>query len=158
MDITTQPLTREAFAPFGDVIDVPQEAGRIYYESALGNLRDKAHPSLSVSLKPETPDRPLQAKYLERHEFSSQTFMPLDDVSRYLVIVAPHAADGAPDVTKVKAFIATGKQGITYKANTWHYGLTVLDRPGKFAVFMFRDGGKTDEEFVDVAPFTVHIP
>src|SRR6185312_9607996 len=104
MDITTQPLTKEAFAPFGDVIDVPQEIGRTYYESALGSLRDKAYPSLSVSLKPDTPDRPLQAKYLERHEFSSQTFMPLD-VSRYLVIVAPHRTDGVPDVTKAKAFI-----------------------------------------------------
>lgn len=157
MDITTQPLSKEAFAPFGDVIDVPQESGRIYYEDALGNLRDKARPSLSVSLKPDTPDRPLQAKYLERHEFSSQTFMPLD-VSRYLVIVAPHKTDGVPDVAKVKAFIAAGKQGITYKPNTWHYGMTVLDRPGQFAVFMFRDGGKTDEEFVDVPPFTIHIP
>jgi len=31
MDIVPQPLTKEAFAPFGDVIDVPQQAGRTYY-------------------------------------------------------------------------------------------------------------------------------
>ncbi len=157
MEITPQLLTKEAFAPYGDVIDVPSEVGRTYYEDALGNLRDKAHPSLSVSLKPETPDRPLLAKYLERHEFSSQTFIPLN-ASRYLVVVAPHEKEGVPDVAKIRAFIATGKQGITYKPNTWHYGLTVLDRPGQFAVFMFRDGGKSDEEFVDVTPFTIRIP
>jgi len=71
MEVIAQPLTKEAFAPFGDVIDVPEVAGRTYYEDALGNLRPAAHASLSVSLKPETPERPLKADLLERHEFSS---------------------------------------------------------------------------------------
>ncbi|MDI1283757.1 MAG: ureidoglycolate lyase [Reyranella sp.] len=157
MEITPQPLTQEAFAPFGDVIDVPDVAGRTYYEDALGNLRPTAHASLSVSLKVETADRPLKADLLERHEFSSQTFMPLD-VGRWLIVVAPHATAGGPDLAGVTAFIATGKQGVTYRANTWHHGLTVLDRPGRFAVFMWRDGGKGDEEFVPVRPFTIRIP
>ena len=58
----------------------------------------------------------------------------------------------------MRAFIATGQQGVTYKPNTWHHGLTVLDKPGRFAVFMWRDGGKGDEEFVPVEPFTIRIP
>jgi ureidoglycolate lyase len=157
MEIIPQPLTQQAFAPYGDVIDVPTAAGRVYYEDALGNLRPHAHPSVSVSLKPPSPERPFKAELLERHEFSSQTFMPID-VARYLVVVAPHAPTGGPDVASVKAFIANGLQGVTYKANTWHHGLTTLDRPGRFAIFMFRDGGKTDEEFVPVAPFTIRIP
>jgi ureidoglycolate lyase len=157
MEIVPQPLTKEAFAPFGDVIDVPNEPGRQYYEEALGSLRPTAHPSLSLSLKAETPDRPLKADLLERHEFSSQTFVPID-VARWLVVVAPHARAGGPDLANVRAFIATGKQGVTYKPNTWHHGLTVLDKPGRFAVFMWRDGGKGDEEFVPVEPFTIRIP
>ncbi|MFZ5779730.1 MAG: ureidoglycolate lyase [Pseudomonadota bacterium] len=157
MEIETQPLTREAFAPFGDVIDVPTEPGRTYYEEALGNLRPGARPSLSLSLKAETSERPLTAELLERHEFSSQTFLPLD-AARWLIVVAPHAATGGPDVAGVKAFIAGGRQGVTYRPNTWHHGLTVLDRPGRFAVFMWRDGGKGDEEFVPVEPFTIRIP
>lgn len=157
MEIVPAPLTRDAFAPFGDVVDVPNEAGRLYYEDALGNLRPAARPSLSVSLKPETRDRPLRAELLERHEFSSQTFLPLD-VDRWLIVVAPHAASGGPDLAGVRAFIATGRQGVTYKANTWHHGLTVLDRPGCFAVFMWRDGSQGDEEFVPVAPFTIRVP
>ena len=157
MEIVPQPLTREAFAPFGDVIDVPTSTGRTYYEDALGNLRAGAHPSLSVSQREPTADRPLRVDMLERHEFSSQTFVPLD-VGRWLVIVAPHAKAGGPDLAGVRAFIASGHQGVTYRANTWHHGLTVFDRPSRFAVFMFRDGGKTDEEFVPVTPFTVRIP
>ncbi len=157
MEIEAQPLTPEAFAPFGDVIALPEVPGRTYHEEALGNLRPAARPSLSVSLRPETPDRPLWAELLERHEFSSQTFMPLD-VARWLVVVAPHAAAGGPDRAAVKAFVATGRQGVTYRPNTWHHGLTVLDRPGRFAVFMWRDGGPGDEEFVPVEPFTIRIP
>ena len=157
MELTPQPLTKEAFAPFGDVIDVPQQAGRTYYEEALGNLRMEAKPSLSMSFRVPTPDRPIKSELMERHEFSSQTFVPVD-VARWLIVVAPHAKASGPDLAGVRAFIATGKQGVTYKPNTWHHGLTVLDKPGRFAVFMWRDGGKGDEEFVPVAPFTIRIP
>jgi len=160
MEITPQPLTAEAFAPFGDVIDIPSEAGRTYYEDALGNLRTHARPSLSVSLKPPTPDRPLTSELMERHEFSSQTFIPVE-VARWLIVVAPHAAPptgkGGPDMAQARAFIANGQQGVTYKPNTWHHGLTTLDRPGRFAVFMWK-AGTQDEEFVPVAPFTIRIP
>jgi len=157
MDVIPQPLTRQAFAPYGDVIDLPTEAGRTYYEDALGNLRPQARPSVSVSLRPETPDRPLRVELLERHEFSSQTFVPLD-VDRWLIVVAPHATGGGPDVAQARAFIATGAQGVTYRPNVWHHGNTVLDRPGRFAIFMWRDGSAGDEEFVPVAPFTIEIP
>jgi len=57
----------------------------------------------------------------------------------------------------VRAFVATGKQGVTSKANTWHHGLTVLDRPSRFAVSKWRDGTKGDEEFVPAKPFMIHI-
>jgi ureidoglycolate lyase len=156
MEIVPQPLTRDAFAPFGDFFEAPSEAGRKYYEDALGNLRTEAKPSLSLSFKGETPDRPLTSDMMERHEFSSQTFVPVD-VGRWLIVVAPHARTGGPDMAEAKAFIATGMQGVTYRPNTWHHGLTTLDRPGRFAVFMWRAGTK-DEEFVAVKPFSVKIP
>ncbi|TMJ21300.1 MAG: ureidoglycolate hydrolase [Alphaproteobacteria bacterium] len=156
MEIVPQPLTKGAFAPFGEVIDVPQQAGRTYYEEALGNLRPTARPSLSMSFRPPTQDRPLESKLMERHEFSSQSFVPVD-VARWLIVVAPHAAKGGPDMAAARAFIATGQQGVTYKPDTWHHGLTTLDAPGRFAVFMWRAGSK-DEEFVPVPAFTVRIP
>ena len=139
MEIVPQRLTREAFAPFGDVIEVPTAPGRNYYADALGNLRADASPSLSMSYREPTQDRPLRSEMLERHEFSSQTFAPVD-VARWLIVVAPHARAGGPDVAGLKAFVATGAQGVTYRPNTWHRGLTTLDRPGRFAVFMWLAG------------------
>jgi ureidoglycolate lyase len=155
MEIVPQPLTKEAFAPFGDVIDMPKAAGRLYYDDALGNLRDHAKPSLSMALRVPAQDRPLKSEMMERHEFSSQSFVPVD-VGRWLIVVAPHAAKGGPDMAGAKAFIATGAHGVTYKPNTWHHGLTTLDQPGSFAVFMWK-AGAADEEFVPVPPFTVRI-
>jgi ureidoglycolate lyase len=156
MDIIPQPLTKEAFAPFGDVIDVPTDAGRVYYDEALGNLRPQAKPSLSMALRVPTSDRPIKSEMMERHEFFSQSFVPVD-VGRWLIVVAPHAATGGPDMTAAKAFIADGAHGVTYKPNTWHHGLTTLDKPGSFAVFMWK-AGTADEEFVPVSSFTVKIP
>ena len=54
------------------------------------------------------------------------------------------------------AWISTGAQGVTYRPNTWHHGLTTLDRPGRFAVFMWL-AGTQDEEFVPVTPFIIRI-
>ena len=107
MEITPQPLTREAFAPFGDVIDMPTEAGRFYYDDALGNLRSSATAEpVGRTQGRRRPTGRSRSDMLERHEFSSQTFIPVD-VGRWLIVVAPHAAQGGPDTKKAIAFIAT---------------------------------------------------
>ncbi|MFM2421716.1 MAG: hypothetical protein RL291_246 [Pseudomonadota bacterium] len=149
LPITAVPLTAAAFAPFGDVIERPGEFGRFYHSAALASTRATAKASLSITMSRPLATPELTAVKMERHEFSSQSFVPLD-VSRYLVIVAPHGAPGKPDPTKLQAFVATGEQGVTYGMNVWHHPLCVLDRPGRFAVFMWLDGGKGDEEFVDL--------
>ena len=154
MKIVAQPLTAEAFAPFGDVLAAPADPGRAYYEGGLGNARSDARASLSMVHRLPIAGLPFEANLLERHEFSSQTFLPLEG-GRWVVIVCPHAAAGGPDLGGLRAFIARPDQGVTYRMNTWHHGLTVLDRPARLAVFMWRDGTKGDEEFVPVTPFTV---
>jgi ureidoglycolate lyase len=157
MQLTAEPLRPEAFAPFGDVLQAPQDEGRIYYDTSLGNGRVRATPSLSVVLVNPLASLRLEATRMERHEFSSQSFIPLD-VGRWLVIVAPHAMTGGPDAEKARAFFAGPGQGITYRMNVWHHPLTVLDRPARLAVFMWVEGSKTDEEFVSLAkPLTVTV-
>jgi ureidoglycolate lyase len=84
---------------------------------------------------------------LERHPFTTQTFIPLGlskseaSESRYLVIVAPSLTPsledehfpvpsasasgdplpgrGLPDLMRIKAFVASGSQAVTYAAGTW---------------------------------------
>jgi ureidoglycolate lyase len=153
--IACEPLTAAAFAAFGQVIERPADFGRVYFSDALASRRAGAKASLSLTRSRPLAASQLEATRMERHEFSSQSFVPLD-VSRYLVIVAPHGPGGRPDSGQLRAFLARGDQGVTYGMNVWHHPLTVLDRPAQFAVFMWLDGGKGDEEFVDLpAPIAV---
>jgi ureidoglycolate lyase len=157
MTIVAKPLNAEEFAPYGDVLAPPADFGRLYFDQGLRSTRPGARPSLSVSHARFLPSPNLEAKVMERHEFSSQSFLPLD-VSRWLVVVAPAGADGGPDGSRAVAFLAGPGQGVTYHAGTWHHPLTILDRPGRFAVVMWRDGTQTDEEFRTLAaPFTVEV-
>lgn len=156
--ITCAPLTAAAFAAFGEVIERPTDFGRVYFSGALANGRSGAMPSLSLTQSRPLEAAVLEATKMERHEFSSQSFVPID-VARYIVVVAPHGQDGRPDSAHMQAFLARGDQGVTYGMNVWHHPMTVLDRPGKFAVFMWLDGGKSDEEFVDLpAPIAIDFP
>ncbi len=160
MNLQPQTLTAAAFAPYGEVFNRLEQPGRLYTEAALGSTRPQAWPSLSMVHKPPTPPGLLQVLELERHAFSSQSFVPLE-VGRWLLLVAPPAASGGPDAARAQAFIATAQQGVTYRANTWHHGLTVLDRAAHFAIFMWRDGTEGDEEFAPVpstTPLRVHLP
>ncbi len=157
MPLIAQPLTAEAFAPFGDVFNRLDQPGRVYTETALGNGRPHAWPSLSMAYNLPVTGLQIDVRELERHAHSSQTFVPVD-AGRWLVIVAPHAPGGGPDISQVCAFVATAEQGVTYRADTWHHGRTVLDRPAHFAIFMWRDGTEGDEEFAPVAPITVTWP
>ncbi len=80
-------------------------------------------------------------------------------MARYLVIVAPDSLNGDPDLNNVRAFLADGCQGITYRRGTWHHGMTVLDDVAKMAVLMWCDGSSGDEEFLDIStPFYVVLP
>ena len=154
MRIVAETLTPKAFAPYGDVLAAPDEFGRAYFDEGLRTSRPTAWPSLSVSRARPLARLPLEATVMERHEFSSQSFVPLD-VGRMLIVVAPHAPEGGPDVKRALAFLASSRQGVTYRPNTWHHGATVLDKPARFAVFMWCDGTAGDEQFVSVPPFSI---
>ena len=153
--IATMPLDADSFRPYGDVFEAPRDYRRIYVSDALANGRTTARPSLSViRVKPLATPTLIAAK-MERHEFSSQSFIPLGG-SRYLIIVAPMSSNGGLDESGLKAFLARGDQGITFGMNIWHHPLTVLDRDASFAITMWLEGSATDEQFVDLsAPVNV---
>jgi ureidoglycolate lyase len=158
MQIVAEPLWAESFADFGEVLEAPAAAGRVYFDGSLGNGRPGAKPSLSIAHVAALPSLPLIATMMERHEFSSQSFVPLD-VERWLVVVAPTATDRGPDEAHARAFLAGPGQGISYRPNIWHHPLTVLDRPARFAIFMWLEGTEKDEEFVTLRhPLTVIAP
>ena len=156
--IIAEPLNMDTFSEFGEVIQSPPEAGRDFFNEQLENARTGARMDLSIATIKPVDKLPLHATVMERHPFSSQTFLPLR-ASRYFVVVAPDSSDGSPDLARVRAFVAGARQGITYRRGVWHHGMTVLDETTEMAVIMWCDGSSGDEEFLEIdAPFDVVLP
>ena len=153
--IIAQPLNKDNFSEFGEVIQTPPEGVRQFFNDRLENNRTDARVDLSLATIKPVEKLPLHATVMERHPYSSQTFLPLR-ASRYFVVVAPDADDGGPDLSRVRAFVAEGNQGVTYRCGIWHHGMTVLDESAVMAVLMWCDGSGGDEEFLDIdTPFDV---
>ena len=101
MEISTQPLTEEAFAPFGQVIAMGP-LGRAHstrYAADVENKRAAARLNVSISQQIPTP-LPLTVKAMEMHPHSAQTFIPTE-IKRYLVLVCPEDSDGNPKAESV---------------------------------------------------------
>ena len=99
-----------------------------------------------------------QVRILERHPFTTQTFIPMglspDDFStKYLVIVAPTLPSeqkqpqrGPPDVQNLRAFVAHGRQAVTYGAGTWHAPMVVVGKKRiDFVVVQYVNGISEDD-------------
>lgn len=149
MKLIAEPITEAAFAPFGQILALPAEPGRVDYSSFAENGRPgKAEVCFRTSLTAPVA-LPLKTNVMERHAFSSQAFLPVD-VSRYVVMVAPDGPDGGPDLAGARLFLVDGGTGINYRTGVWHHPMTVLDRDAVFATVMFNDGGDRDEDWTDL--------
>ena len=129
-EMTPEPLTAEAFAPFGSVIEASEEAVKLdinqghavrYDALAEVDVADGGGVA-AISLFRARPLAELVLRVFERHPLGSQTFMPLSG-KPYLVAVAPA---GDFDPAAVRLFRAEGHQGIHYDKGTWHHFLLVL--------------------------------
>lgn len=145
MRLTARPLTADGFAPFGAVTAATAVGGRVAL-AGIANLRPAAPPLLSW-FHAAASTLPLTVAAMERHRLSSQCFVPEAGAS-WLLLVAPHAAAGGPDMAAAQAFVADAAQAVTYAPDTWHHPLLALGRAARFTVLTFLDGSADDEEFV----------
>ena len=80
--------------------------------------------------------------------------LSFDDLeTRYLVIVAPtlpseeqNGRQGPPDVQNLRAFVAHGRQAVTYGAGTWHAPMVVVgEKRVDFVVVQSVNGVSEDD-------------
>lgn len=153
LELKAEPLTPEAFASFGDVIDTrtsewyPINAGRTrrYHDlAAVEALGEGASTLISIFVS-KPVKLPLTLDFLERHPLGSQAFMPLHE-ERFLVVVAPMG--DVIDPTEVRAFVTDGRQGVNYRPGTWHAIQSVLEREGEFLVVDREGQGNNCDEYM----------
>lgn len=133
------PLTREAFAPFGDVIEVSESAEQReineghttrFHDLARLTLSDQGgQPAINI-FRSKPLASPISIRLMERHPVSSQSFMPLSGHPFLVVVAAP----GELDPEGITAFLASPWQGVNYHAGTWHHYCLALESTSDFLV------------------------
>ena len=140
MKLKVEPLTPDAFAPFGEVISTA--TARDEYKINLGTTTrfhdisrvdaGDAGGAPIISIFRGTPrPMPIEIKMMERHPLGSQAFVPMAG-QKFLIVVA----DGTdiPQPENLRAFISDGSQGVTYGKNVWHHPLLVLEPNSDFLI------------------------
>ncbi|WP_170417490.1 ureidoglycolate lyase [Ruegeria arenilitoris] len=155
--IPIAPLTAQAFAPFGDVLEVSGAPDKIINQGQCGRYHDRAVLDFAdgragISLFDANPRAlPYQLDMVERHPQGSQAFIPMTHQT-FLVIVAPDE-DGVPG--RPQAFVTQPGQAVNYHRGTWHGVLTPLHAPGLFAVVdRIGSGANLEEHWFDT-PYEV---
>lgn len=136
--LPVQEMTREAFAPYGILID---SRGSVEI-----NLGDGA-PSMTGATSER---RPFEFDFMARHCRTMQVFSPLVS-SESIICVAPPTPDAhAPNLAAVAAFHVNGRLPYAYHIGTWHTPPFPL---GEWASYLVVDRSGTledDYELIDL--------
>jgi ureidoglycolate lyase len=160
-ELTPEPLTAEAFAPFGSVIQASDNAVKLDINQGHAIRYDRlaeidAADGDGTGVISLFRARPLDAPVLrmfERHPMGSQSFVPLSGRA-YLVAVAP---TGPFDAAKIRLFRAEGHQGVHYRKGVWHHFLLVLDAESDFLVIDRAGPGDNIEEVELASSEEIHV-
>jgi ureidoglycolate lyase len=154
-EVTPIPLTAEAFAPFGEVIEASDRAQVMpinygqttrFHDLARIDVSDGGGHAIASLFRGKPLDPPV-LKIVERHPLGSQAFVPLSG-RPYLVAVAPA---GEFDPAKLTVFRAAGGQGVNYARGTWHHFLLPLVAESDFLV-IDREGPGENLDELELSP------
>lgn len=119
--VKIEPLTDEAFAPFGEVISAKERPPDFETGSGTQGWAVDFSSGRPLIMLLKTRFQGLRFSKLERHFNVTQTFLPLGG-SPAVVAVAPPSTDrtAIPAPAAVRAFLLDGAQGYVLGHGTWH--------------------------------------
>ena len=149
--LSIQPLTRAAFAPYGEVIEVAGAERRMINEGTTERFHALAHAEVGADggtailslFRANRRPFPFIVRMLERHPLGSQAFYPLTE-HEWLVVVGHGTA--RPDPATIRCLRASGRQGVNYARNAWHHPVLVLAPTQEFLVMDRAGPGNNLEE------------
>ncbi len=173
--IAAQPLTVEAFAPFGDVLTPKARRldNRDLLELGYARMSDQVPPErvadvdildywgdiATITREPmrlgylRSRQRPLQFSWFERHLKGTQTFIPLGGAPSVFAVAEPKDLDdpnALPDLTSMRAFVMDGSAGVNIAPGTWHWTPFPLADHVDFIILVREDVVDDDLNFVDL--------
>jgi ureidoglycolate lyase len=121
--LTAQYLKDIDFSPFGQKLgheDIEREiepAQGVLVIPGVGEVEvDNGEPELNFI---RVIRRPFVCNFLERHQQTSQSFIPLNGCCG-LMVLAPATEKSLPDQKEIIAVIFDGTEGINIRKGTWH--------------------------------------
>ena len=139
-----EPLTRERFAPYGDVIDASHDNVNAMNEARFERFDDLcridvADGEIAISVtRCRTPTSlPLRIDKVERHPLGSQAFVPMTPCKMVIVVAPPGESVNADEL---RAFVTSGRQGFNYHRGTWHMPLIAFEAGQEFLIVDRRAG------------------
>lgn len=161
-ELELEPLTADAFAQFGTVMDSAAAERRMinggtterFHALAMADTESEDGRTILSLFRGQPRVFPYPVGMMERHPLGSQAFFP---VTRrpWIAVVAPDA-NGKPGPPR--GFMVPGNVGVQYAANVWHHPLIAVGEPCDFLV-MDREGGGINIEEADYdTPFLILEP
>lgn len=99
---------------------------------------------------------PIAIHMVERHPLGSQAFIPMQDQDWFVVVAA--SSGDTPLVSELRAFHASGRQGVNYRPGVWHHPLLVLKPDNDFLVVDRGGTGQNcDEVWFDGNGASIHV-
>lgn len=154
------PLTRERFAPYGDVIETARLDTQAMNDARFERFDDlcsidvgDGRVMVSIAASRVATALPYRVDLVERHPLGSQAFVPLSPC-RMIVVVAPAGESVATE--DLAAFESNGRQGINYARGTWHMPLIAFE-PGQRFLIIERGGQEANCETHELdRPLVLH--
>jgi len=137
--LNLKPLTNEAFAPFGDVIQkqghYPEEINygqtRKYADLARIDVGDEgSRPAVHI-YRCRPISLPFRIEVMEYHPLGSQAFIPLHQ-RPFLIVVARPAEQLM--FKSIHGFFTNGEQGVNLRQGVWHHYQLSLDEISDYLV------------------------
>lgn len=162
MTITAKKLTRDAFEPFGEIIETDGAESFLINGGKCTRFHDLARveaegPNAHVLInifRGQPYAFPLTLSLVERHPFGSQAFVPLGG-KPFLVAVCHDTVEGPG---KPEAFVTAPGQGVNYARNVWHGVLTPIGSEQDFLVVDRGGDGSNLEEHTFEVPYEINLP
>jgi ureidoglycolate lyase len=142
--LRVQPLTPEAFAPYGRVVEEERQPLQMQEGQFTARL-------MTVQRVPRTLGR------INRHMDHSQMFVPLSGDRTVLVVAPPDVPMEGFDPGRIAAFATDGKTTVMFHPGTWHIEPRALEKDECKVVNVQTDVFREHTELINLADLGVTV-
>jgi ureidoglycolate hydrolase len=150
LDIPVQPLTADAFTPYGTVISPTEDGTEFGPHDAVLKLSAGTPRFYAMRL----PNRGLLITRITRHRHVTQVLASASNTP-WLIAVAPppsdDVSDAKPAIAEIRAFHIPGDTAIMLHQGTWHAGPLFQSFEEKFFNLELSDTNITDHWTCDLS-------